>query len=218
MPNAPANTGRTLLHVAWLSIVLGLVAEAAILLVATYYGKALEIRPILADVVQKVSWSLIVCVGLALARGATRLAAAQGMVLMGAAGLLSAPLAFAVARSLHEGIQEALFIKVFAGSGGSPLLLAAIKGIEYACLGALLAWLASRQKGAGAHALAGLAMGIVFGYAMLRAMLADAVTPPTTGALVSRAINELINPIGCSLTLYASEVLGRNPNQPAEED
>jgi hypothetical protein len=211
------NLGRTLLHVAWMAILLGLVVEAGVLLVATSYGKALEAKPILADVVQKVSWSLIVCVGLALGRGATRLFAAQGGLVMGIAGLVSAPLAFAVARSLHEGIQEALFIKVFAGGGGSPVLLALIKGLEYGCLGALLPWLAGKPWGrAAAHAGAGLAVGLVFGALMLKVMLADAAAPPTTGALVSRALNEIINPVGCALTLYAAELLGRG-TQPAGE-
>jgi hypothetical protein len=212
------NHGKTLMRVAWLSIALGLFVEAVILIVSTVFDKELEARPVLADTIQKVSWSVIVCIGLALGRGAARLLAMQKeSALMGLAGLLAAPVAFAVARSVHEGIQEALFIKVFAGGGGSPVMLALIKGLEYGCLGALLGWLATKPWGrATAHVMTGLAVGTVFGCAVLAIMLSDNTTPPTAGTLISRGLNELIYPAGCSLTLYAAEILGRNKLAPAE--
>jgi hypothetical protein len=201
--------GRTLMHVAWMSIVLGLVVEIAVLLVSTASGKPLAGKPILADVVQKTSWSVIVCIGLALGRGASRVLATSGIAITGLAGLIAAPLAFTIARSLHEGVQEALFIKVFAGGGGSPILLALIKGLEYGCLGALMAWLSKRESAkAGSYAGAGLVTGIVFGAAILASMFTEKA-PPALGAVISRGLNELINPVGCALTLYAAEVLGR---------
>lgn len=211
MPESVAtNTGKTLLHVAWISVVLGLAVEGAILVTVASFGKALEAKPVLADIVQKVSWSFIVCIGLALGRGASRLRGGGEPALMGLAGVLAAPLAFAIAKSLHEGIQEALFIKVFQGSGGSPFAVALIKGLEYGVLGALLAWLGSKPWGrAGAHAGTGLIVGIVFGSMLLFLMLLDRSNPPTAGALISRGLNEIIFPVGCSLTLYAAEMLGR---------
>jgi hypothetical protein len=206
-----SSLSRTLLHVAWMAILLGLIVETLILIVAASFGKTLAAKPFLADLTQKVSWSVIVCMGLALARGATRLfAAAAQTVLVGAAGLLTAPAAFAVARSLHEGVQEALFIKVFQGGGGSPLLLALIKGIEYGCLGVLLMWIGKQVWGkALAHAGAGLFVGIVFGAILIGVMSLGAASPMSVGAIISRALNEIINPVGCSLTLYSAEILGR---------
>ncbi|MGE0883170.1 MAG: hypothetical protein AB7P14_06470 [Blastocatellales bacterium] len=60
---------------------------------------------------------------MALARGATRLlAATMQAAALGMAGLLTVPFALAIARSLHEGVQERLFIRVFQGSGSSLLL------------------------------------------------------------------------------------------------
>lgn len=205
------DLGRTLLHVAWMAILLGLIVEGLILIVAASFGSVIAGRPVLADLVQKVSWSVIVCIGLALARGATRLlAATMQAVAVGMMGLLTAPLAFAIARSLHEGVQEALFIKVFQGGGGSPFMLALIKGIEYGCLGALLAWVGGKVWGkALAHAGAGFIIGTVFGAILIGAMAWGSKSPMTLGALISRAINEIINPVGCSLTLYSAEILGR---------
>lgn len=203
--------GRTLLHVAWMAILLGLIVEGLILIVAASFGAAIAGKPVLADVVQKVSWSVIVCIGLALARGATRLFTSTAQTaLVGLTGLLTAPAAFAVARSLHEGIQEALFIKVFQGGAGSPVILALIKGIEYGCLGALLVWIGRQVWGkALAHAGAGLVVGVVFGAVLIAAMVWGATSPMTLGAMLSRALNEIINPVGCSLTLYSAEILGR---------
>ncbi|MDX2044174.1 MAG: hypothetical protein SF097_23400 [Acidobacteriota bacterium] len=207
-----ASFSRTLLHVAWMAILLGLIVETLILIVAASFGSVLAAKPFLADLTQKVSWSVIVCMGLALARGATRLFAATAQtVLVGAAGLLTAPAAFAVARSLHEGVQEALFIKVFQGGAGSPVLLALIKGVEYGCLGALLMWIGKQVWGkALAHAGAGLVIGIVFGAVLIGAMAWGMASPMSVGTIISRALNEIINPVGCSLTLYSAEILGRS--------
>ncbi len=206
-----SSLSRTLLHVAWMAILLGLIVEALILIVAASFGSLIAGKPVLADLVQKVSWSVIVCIGLALARGATRLFASEVQAAaMGIAGLLTAPAAFAIARSLHEGIQEALFIKVLQGGAGSPVMLALIKGIEYGCLGVLLVWVGKQIWGkALAHAGVGLVVGVVFGAVLIVAMVWGAKSPMGLGAMLSRAINEVINPVGCSLTLYASEVLGR---------
>jgi len=213
-----ASLSRTLLHVAWMAILLGLIVEALILIVAASFGSLLAAKPFLADLTQKVSWSVIVCMGLALARGATRLFAATAQtVLVGLAGLLTAPVAFAVARSLHEGIQEALFIKIFQGGTGSPVLLALIKGVEYGCLGALLMWIGKQVWGkALAHAGAGLLVGIVFGAVLIAVMASGASSPMSVGTMISRALNEIINPVGCSLTLYSAEILGRT--QTARDD
>ncbi len=208
---APQSLGKTLFHVAWMAILLGLILELAILVVATTFNQVIAGKPVIADLVQKVSWSVIVCMGLALGRGAVRMQALSVQApAMGLVGLLSGPMAFAIARSLHEGTQEALFIKVFQSGAGSPLLLALIKGIEYGCLGALLAWIGKQIWGrALAHAGAGFAIGAVFGAILIGMMVRDAAAKATLGAILSRAINEIINPVGCSLTLYAAEILGR---------
>jgi hypothetical protein len=215
----PPSFGRTLLHVAWMAIVLGLIVEALILLIAASFNQVIAGKPVMADLLQKVSWSVIVCMGLALARGAARMAAAAAQtVTVGLAGLLTAPLAFAVARSLHEGVQEALFIKVFQSGGGSPFLLALIKGLEYGALGALLVWVGKQIWGkALAHAGAGLVVGVVFGAVLIAAMTAGSAAPMQLGALLSRALNEIINPVGCSLTLYSAEILGRAGHAAADQ-
>ena len=68
----PARAGssgdlwRTVVRVAWLSIGLGIALEVLLLVLAAYTGTGgATPKPFLADLVQKVSWSFIVCVGLA---------------------------------------------------------------------------------------------------------------------------------------------------------
>ncbi|MBA3839628.1 MAG: hypothetical protein H0X55_04930 [Thermoleophilaceae bacterium] len=76
------------------------------------------------------------CGGLALGTAVSKLRAP----VMGLLGLVSAPAAFNVARSLHDGTAAALDVPSAAG-GASVLLVAILKGVEYGCLGALIGWI-----------------------------------------------------------------------------
>src|SRR5215203_2835965 len=130
-PEPTSALGATLLRVAWLAILLGLAMELLLVLASTFGGGPGGLGPFVADLTKSVSWSVFVCVGLALG---TAVINARAPV-MGFLGLLSAPLAFEISRVLHKGVLNALEV---AGDGGddlSPLLVAIIKGIEYGCLG-----------------------------------------------------------------------------------
>jgi hypothetical protein len=201
---------RKVLKVAWLSIALGLVLEVILLVVVAYAGAAGNSpKPFLADLVQKVSWSFIVCVGVAFGSTAGKLRP----IAMGVLGLLSAPAAFNVARSLHKGVKDALGIAGPAAAGASPFLIGTLKGVEYAVLGAVIGRIGQRWGGRlGAYAGAGIAVGLVFGGAILAVMIGSAPAPLPTAELVSRGLNELIFPLGCSLVIYAADVLGKRLN------
>ncbi|HZC18899.1 MAG TPA: hypothetical protein VE225_04245, partial [Rubrobacteraceae bacterium] len=92
-----AGLGKVLLRVAWLAILLGFVMEALLLLFAAGFGIFPGLKPVAADLLRQVSWSTIVCVGLALGSAVTHLRSQ----LMGIFGLLAAPLAFTISRGLH---------------------------------------------------------------------------------------------------------------------
>lgn len=203
--NPIATPERSILQAAWLAIALGLAIEGLILASSGLFGGAPGARPATADLVQKVSWSLVLCVALAIARTASR---ASGVVL-GLTGLLAAPLAFAIARGLHKGAAQALGLVAAATPGPSPLLIAGLKGLEYALLGMAVAWVARRPWGGfAAHAAAGGAAALLFGVPILALMLS--ATPGVTAAgIAARAVNELLVPVGCALVLYASDTLGR---------
>jgi hypothetical protein len=204
---APGELWRTILRVAWLSIGLGLLLEVLLLLLAAFSGTGGHTpKPFVSDLVQKVSWSFIVCVGLAF--GSTASKARSGV--MGLLGLISAPLGFTIARSLHKGVNQALDVAGAVG-GASPFLIAGLKALEYGVLGAALGAVTKRQGGGslGAHLGTGAAIGITFGGTILAVLARAAITPMTPVDLAAKGINEVLFPVGCSLVLYAAETMGR---------
>ena len=103
-PKPPSGPWATLLRVAWLAIVLGLLLQLAMLLLAAGFGTAISPRPVLAETLKTVSWSLLVCVGVALGR----VAAKGRLPLEGVTGLLAAPLALTAANAVQKGVAEAV--------------------------------------------------------------------------------------------------------------
>jgi len=203
-PKPPRSPWTTLLRVAWLAIVLGLLLQLALLLVAAGFGSVAGPRLLFAETCRTVCWSLLVCVGIALGR----VAAKARVPLEGASGLLAAPLALTAANTLQKSVAEALNA---AGTpaGPAPLWVLAIKAAEYACLGLALVWIGRRASGnARRYAAAGLVTGIVFGGALLAINVGAAPSPPSTPSLVAKGVNELLFPIGCALVVFIAEVLG----------
>ena len=205
-PEGAPTLGGTLLRAAWLSILLGFVMEALLLLLVTGFGNVPKLKPILADLVQKVSWSVFVCVGLAIGTAASKARAP----VMGLTGLLAAPLAFNIARFLHKSASHALAIAGPAAGAPSPILLGFLKGVEYGSLGSAVGWVARRSwGGVAAYVAVGLCVGIVFGGGIL-ALTAWAAAKPFSGVdLFARGVNEVLFPVGCSIVLYTAEALGK---------
>jgi hypothetical protein len=198
----------TILRVAWLSIGLGLGLEVLLLVLVAFTGTAGDSPlPFVADLVQKVSWSFLVCVGLAF--GATATKAREGIT--GLLGLLSAPAGFAAARAAHKGVAAGLGVTA-AGSAAFPVLIASLKGIEYALFGAALAWIGKRALGLKAHVAAGLAFGVVFGLLIVAVTVQSSAAPIPLVKQVALGINELMFPVGCSLVLYAADALSKRIN------
>jgi hypothetical protein len=198
------DLGATLLRVAWLAVILGLVMELLLLVLGGAVGDALGLKPFVADLVRNVTWSVFVCAGLAVGTAVVKARAP----LMGFLGLVSGPLAFEASRVVHKGTLEALAI---TGGGGnlSPVLVAGIKGIEYGCLGLGVGWVSQRRwGGAAAHVAVGLLVGLTFGSVEL-ALAAGATPPPPTSDLFVDGVNEVLFPVGCSLVLFSAGVLGK---------
>jgi len=194
---------RTLFKVAWMAVVVGLVLELILLSLAAALDKT-ESGQFFAGLVQKLSWSTLVCVGLGICTAAAK---AVRPIMMGMMGFLSAPIAFAIARSLHKSVAEALSVAVAAG-GGQPWMLALVKAIQYGCFGLAVGWLAKRPGVRyGHYAGVGFATGGVFGG--LAVWLSMPVGGAAAADVVARAINELLFPVGCATVLYATQFVGR---------
>jgi hypothetical protein len=211
---APPGPWATLLRVAWLAILLGLLLQLALLLVAVGFGTAPSPGPLLAETLKTVSWSLLVCVGVALGR----VAAKGRMPLEGVTGLLAAPVALTAANTVQKGVAEAVDA---AGvpAGPAPLWVLAIKAAEYACLGLALNWVGRRAwHSALGHLAVGLLVGVVFGGLFLAVVARSAPTPLATSALLARGLNELLFPVGCALVVFIADVLRAHLDPATAED
>ncbi|MGH3148475.1 MAG: hypothetical protein ACRDTR_22060 [Rubrobacter sp.] len=204
-----SNPVGKILHAAWLAIVLGLSMEV-LLLLANGMGDVLGLKTVVADLVKNVSWSIFVCVGLAIGKTISRIQ----IPMMGLLGFLSAPTAFEISRVLHKGTLEALSVGGADPTGPSPLLLALIKALEYGCLGLALGWIGGRAwGGAMAHVAVGLLVGIVFGGTIVGLEYGAMPGGASMAELLPRATIELLFPVGCSLVLFAAGVLGDKANR-----
>jgi hypothetical protein len=211
---APPGPWATLLRVAWLAIALGLLLQLAMLLVAAGFGAAAGSRALLAETLRTVSWSLLVCVGVALGR----VAAKGRLPLEGITGLLAAPLALTAANTVQKGVAEAVNA---AGvpAGPAPLWVLAIKAAEYGCLGLALNWVGQRAwHSALGHLAVGLLVGVVFGGLFLTVVVQSAPTPQSTPALLAKGLNELLFPVGCALVVFIAEVLRTHLDPATAED
>ena len=197
-------TWRALLRVGWMAVLLGLAMEALLVALAAGFGSLHSAKPIVADLVQKVSWSVVVCVGLAVGATAQK---ARGPAL-GLSGLIAAPLAFMVARSLHKGAVHALGLAGTAKPGLALVLIAVVKAVQYGSFGLTLDWIAKKPWGGlAAHLATGLAVGMVFGGGLLALQVQAAAQSPPLPALISSAANEFLFPVGCAFVIYISKVI-----------
>jgi len=198
---ASTDRSKALLTAAWMSVVLGIVMQLLSLLAVSMPS----LKVLSAELVQKVSWSTLVCTGLAI--GAT--AARSRPTWMGIAGLIAAPAAFVIARTLQKSLAQALSVAGGGAGAGDVLTIATIKSIQYGLFGLAIAAILRGGKGS---ALACSLIGLVFG-AIVAAIIvpytASFVPTPPTQALVAKGINELFFPVGCALILYASDNVGR---------
>jgi hypothetical protein len=96
----------------------------------------------------------------------------------------------------------------------SPVLLGAIKGIEYGCLGLALGVVGRRGAGAATYAAVGLAIGLLFGAANL--LVTTAGSPGAIGlpALLVWLVNEVLFPAGCALVIWTVNHLGETARRP----
>ena len=203
---APNVLVPRVLRVAWLSICLGLTLEVVLLVLAAFTNTAGDTpKPFISDLANKISWSFIVCVGLAF--GTTAGKAREGI--MGLLGLISAPAGFTAARALHKAVNGALGV---AGKTMAPnlvLLVGGLKGLQYALFGIVLAWISKRAFGLKAYVAAGLAFGLTFGLAIVTATVRASAAEVPAVDIAARCVNEVLFPVGCALILYASAALSK---------
>lgn len=194
---ASRDLPKTMLHVAWLSIGVGLTLQILVSAVG-----ALEAAPtavvFVRDACQKMSWSTLVCLGVALGTTVSKSRPAWS----GLAGLLSAPAAFVIARAVQKGVGAALRAPPLPVLGvGSFATLLILRAVQYAVLGAAVAHIARRPWGGlWAHVGIGVACGLVFGLPSLAITMSP--SGQSTAKIIGLALNEALFPVGCSMVLF----------------
>jgi hypothetical protein len=214
---SPANDHRifsTALRAAWSAILLGFVVQALVFLAKFGAGAKLPPAQMWVDVASGISWSTIVCGGVAIGSAAHRMRAST----MGTLGFLFGPAAFAAAKAVQRSVGPLL--------GVSPDVIgpvmyetAAAKALEYALLGLLLgAVIGSPRSTLKLHTLIGAAFGVVFSgvIAAITILNQPAGKPIEAPKLAGTLTNELIFPVGCSLVLFwVSRISQRSAVKPA---
>jgi len=200
------SAAALVLYVCWLSILLGLAIQISLLAASVAFGRVPKLHPLIVDLAQRITWSTIVCSSISVAMAASKMRES----FMGLAGILSASLAFKIARAVQKGVGAALGATPAVAKGPSPLVLGIIKAVEYGCLAAILAWMVRRNRGAIAHAATGLATGVLFGAIVLGYTYWTNFHLFSAADAVSRGLNEVLFPVGCSLVLFATEAWGKH--------
>lgn len=199
VPDRAGQSGRALktaLEAAWLAVFLGLTVQALIVIAKLLAGGTQSPLAFAASVGQGITWSVLVCGGVAIGSVARVKSLAMGLL-----GLVSGPLAWGLAKGVQKALQALMGLPVDKVDSFF-YLITSIKGAEYAVLGAALGFLAGRARTRLAtFAGTGLATGLVFGTIAIALNLNHAKMQ--LPALVGLGVNELVFPVGCSLVIYA---------------
>jgi hypothetical protein len=193
------NIVHILMSAAWMSILLGITVECAVLAIRLAAGSAPSLSQSFVEFAGSVSWSTVVCSGIAIGTAAAR----QRDRVMGVLGFVSAPFGWAAAKGLQRGTQWMLGVPVDS-VGLLVVQVGALKTVEYCLLGYLVGrMLLGGRSTLVRHACLGLAAGVVFGLSIVAVNIVHAPQHHLARAkLLGLVINELLFPIGCSMVLY----------------
>lgn len=201
-PAAPRRPAVAVLSAAaWMAILLGLAVQLLVLLAKAAAGGAATATQYFVDIASGMTWSVLVCSGVALGTVVAR----HRSVIMGVLGLLSAPVAWAAAKGAQRGMQWMLNAPLET-IGPLVYQVGAAKTLEYALLGLVLGRIIYTPRSTlRSHALIGLSFGVVFGAIILwlnhlgAVATGSALPVPRIAAICT---NELIFPMGCAIVIY----------------
>ncbi|WP_029355111.1 hypothetical protein [Bosea sp. 117] len=191
---------RRAVMVAWMSVLLGIVIQLLLMAVRLGLGEAWPGVAIIGEFAHGVSWAMLVCIGLAVGTVAGR----DRTLVMGLLGLISGPVAWGVAKGVQRTVQSATGVTP-SEVDGFFYIACAIKGVEYAVLGAALGYMSMHAvTRIRSYMLLGAAVGLAAATAVVtlnvwRAGHGGAPLLPVR--LAGTALNEFIFPVGCALVI-----------------
>ncbi len=188
---------RTIFTTAWMAIVLGLVVQLSVFAAKVGAGAKVPELQLVVDVASGIAWSVVVCGGVAIGTVASKSAPAM----MGALGLVCAPLAFAAAKGTQRGVAWMLG-QPMEQIGQLAYQIGGAKTLEYAALGFVLGTVIRTPRSTlPMHALIGAGFGVLFAGVIMWLNQASGAPMPTP-KIAAIAANELLFPMGCSLVIY----------------
>lgn len=198
-------TIQRLALIAVLGVVLGFVMQGLVIAARLLGGGALPGIAVIADLVQTVTWSVLVCTGVAIGVSVGKARKA----LAGFIGFFFAPLALAVAKAG----QKAMLTVIGALEQPAALSLTAIglvRAFEYGLLAWLLMLLTEKEIIRPAPYVAvGAAIGVVFGSVLFWLTYTAALANDeqmTTPQILGMLVNEVGAPAGCAFLIYIGQL------------
>lgn len=209
-PTAAARrASRAIRNIAFVGVAaigLGFMMQALIVAARLLAGGPLPHIGLLADLASTVSWSVLVCTGVAIG---VSLAKARAL-LAGLIGFVFAPIGLAAAKGAQK------FVAAMVDVSTAPALLSievvgVVRALEYGILAFVLVILAERKESRLLPYLGtGAAVGLVFG-GFLSAMTLLVTSLDGSGrnlALIAGTITSEIGfPIGCALLIYLGQLI-----------
>lgn len=190
------------LRVAWLAVFAGIAVQVLVLVARMAAGGAFPGAQFFATLAQGVSWSVLVCGAVAIGTVAARARSA----ITGLIGLIAGPISWGLAKGVQKGVQSLLSVKEDQITSFF-FQISAIKGLEYAVLGAALGFMVGKKwANVWAHVALGMTIGAGFAAIIVPMSIAKAASggSPLPGpAVASMTVNEFVFPIGCALVIYA---------------
>lgn len=199
------TTLRRLALIAVLGVLLGFVMQALVIAARLLGGGAFPGLTVVADLVQTVTWSVLVCTGVAIGVSVGKARKA----LAGIIAFFLAPLSLVVAKAG----QKAMLSIIGALEQPAVLSLATI-GLVRAFEYGLLAWLLTRLTERdivrpvlyiAIGAVIGLSFGAVLFWLSYTAALA-AGSQMTTPQILGLLVNEVGSPAGCAFLIYIGQL------------
>lgn len=210
----PAILLRRVGIVALFAILLGFLMQGLILAGKLAAGGVFPGHLYLVSLAQGVTWSFLVCLGVAIG---VHLGKARAL-LAGLIAMIFAPIAVAMAKASQKAMASLI------GAADQPgalslTTLGSLRAAEYGLLGWLLARLAQKRHGGAARYFGtGAAIGVVFGgivFVLTYRAATIGGTAPDLPQMVGMLINEIGFPIGCAFIIYAGQMVARGMAQTA---
>jgi hypothetical protein len=200
---------RRIAFVALAAIGLGFLIQGAIIVARLVAGGAFPGVAVLAELAGSVSWSVLVCTGVAIGVSLGKARAA----LAGLFGLVFAPLGLAAAKAAQKIVAAALDVTT-AEAVLSVEVIGLVRALEYGLLAFILALLSERKIARLApYLLTGIAIGLVFGGGLsLLTVLAESLNGAGRNfvSIAGTTIREVTFPIGCAVLIYIGQLVAHS--------